>query len=529
MFGVDYEHEHEHDFFRAPNSALRIREEEHTVSRYFNLGRMGLIAILLGLLAVGGQAQIVMGGGGGEIKGGRVTLQVGESKLVKDVESFDIANTKVLGATPTPEGDLILKGLAGGTTTVLLRKKGASGVYSYEAEVTGVNSEFAIQTVRAALGSIVGLVIQKQGETISLEGKILNRDDGKRIDRQKKQFGNTLLDLTDRAYMNEDLENLARQFKESNCPFIKADVDMGQDAQKVLILRGSVVSDEQLDTVMGLAQKYFDKDRIINNVSVNRPQVEVDVEVVTFDLKKARQVGSNTLLGQITNFSSTGWSINTGPGGSTTYPTLSFGAFSTNIQALHNAGAVTNQMKQHASVRSGETAHIENVTDQKIKVSGAFDAKLETVKVGQILDITPVVLESGHFSTKVKVSISDLAGAEETTKDAALAVNTASYEGVFSSGTDEVVVLGGGTRITTKQVISKTPILGSIPIINVFFKSKHNENTEGTSVFFMTLRAPTTEAAKGSSFGSNAQAQKEDINTKAEEKRQFLDRKVKPN
>ncbi len=464
---------------------------------------------------------------GSVIRGGTINLKVGESQPVKNVTTFEIADSSIATAKASSDGSVIITGISGGTTTLLVRKQGVMGMFSYDVQVSGRDVEVIQKTVDAALGGIIGLLISREGDVIVLEGKISDRDDGKRIDRQITRNGEAILDLTARSYMAQDLDRLKKQLRESGYPNIDAQVEMGDEGKDVLILRGIVFSDKQKDNVLLMSGKFFSDERTVEHIEVDRPQVEVDVEALAFDLSKTRQIGSNNLLKQISTFSSTGWTFQTGPGGATTYPNLSVGAFTVDLRAIHDVGGVTNIMKQHASVRSGETARIENVTDHKIKVESAFDSKLESVKVGQILEVTPTVQENGSFETLVKVEVSELAGAASTVEDAALAVKSKNISTTFISNKDEKVVLGGSLGTMTKEVINKTPILGSIPIINIFFKRKDNEVVETTNVFFMTLRAPTVEAATGDSMGSGAKDAEAMIKDKSGEQETFINKKVK--
>jgi len=490
-------------------------------------GRVAWAALIVAACALAPRARSQEIGLSAAISGGQMSLKVGESRVINGVESYDISNPRVLTAKPTAEGNLILNAVAGGRTTLLIRKKDSMGVLSYQVEIEGIDMEAAFKAIKAALGSIVGLQINKEGDTIVMQGKIVSRDDGKRIDVQREKYGATLMDLTDRVYLAQDMKQFIEQLHAGGYAKVNGDLKMDDKGQKTLDLRGAVYSETQKQSVLDLAQKYFDKSRIVDDIKIDNPLIEVDVEVYSFDLRKARNVGSNNVLGQASKFSSTGWTFQTGPGSVTEYPKLAVGAFTADIRALHEVGAVTNEVRQHASVRSGETAKIQNVTDLKLKIESAFDAKLESVKVGQILEITPTVLENGRFNTKVKMTSSDLAGEAQTVKSAALSIKESTYEGTYVSATDEVVVLGGGTQVTTKETINKTPILGSIPLINHFFKAKGNEKIESTTVFFMTLRTPTVEAAEGKSFGAGAKGEKEETLKESGKEKEFIEKKVK--
>ena len=453
------------------------------------------------------------------VQGDKFILREGQSRIIHNVKSYDIGNPDVVSGKSGESNELILHAENQGITTVLVKKTNELGVVRYEVEVIGVSVEAIYSRVQSALSSVIGLHINKEGNVVVLEGDIISRNDGRKIDRQKKLYGDTILDLTNRTYMRKNLERLQEELNQSHHTNIKTTTQIGEDGEEVLVLRGKVFSEKQKKQVLNLARNFFDPERIVESLQVDRPQIEVDMEIYTLDKSKLSELGSNDLFHQLATMSSTPWKFLTGPtDGSSVqqYPEITVGEVeSATLKALNESGAVINQSTQHVSVRSGETANINNVTEQIFKVEGAYDAKLEEITVGQILEISPVVLDTGRFETNINGELSELVEKEESNEDIALAVARRNIQTNFISGLDETVILGGGKILTTVENEERTPLLGHIPVINLLFKHNKKDTKEAINVFFMTLRSPTIREAVGEAQSRKAVEQKNMIEEKA--------------
>ncbi len=390
----------------------------------------------------------------GAVSGGMISIEVGSSHVLKNVASFEIANQSLVTAQPADNGDLILKGVAPGQTTILVRKTGLMGLVQYNVRVEGTNVEETMRTVRGALGGILGLVIRQEGNVIVLEGEITNRADAMRVDRQLQFFGDKIIDLTQR--------------------------------QEV-------------------------------------PQIEVDVEIYTIDMNKAKAIGDNTLLEQITTVASSGWAMQTGPGSAMTqYPALTAGSFEVKLRALLTDSSGTNVSKQHASVRAGETATIKNTQTEYVPVAGVNTGSLEEIEVGQILTIQPKFTNNDRFETKVDIELSELG----TSSGGNVTAARRTVNSTYISSQNEKVVLGGTTRETTTMTEEGTPFLRHIPILGkLFFRRKTSSKSEIVQIFFMTLRAPYTFDAQDERQSNKADEIIQKTGERAEEENNYTEPK----
>lgn len=475
--------------------------------------------------------------GSGAIQGGRIRLEIGKSHLMQEVESYSITDTGILEAQPTDDGNLILKGKSPGSTTILIRKPGLLGYIVYEVDVAGRDVEDVLRIAKEALGGIVGLSVRKEGNVVVLEGNVIDRNDGKRIDRQIEFHSNAILDLTERVYLQNDLTLLRDELASSNYSDVEAKTQIARDGQRVLLIRGTVASDFQRESVIGIASKFFEEENIIDQVKVVAPQIEVDVEVYTIDLTRSRSTGTNSMLAQFTSTDSTGWLIQGGPkariigsgdapiGGNIRvfeYPQFTTGAFEDEfINALITDNLVTNIAKQHAAVRSGQKAVIENSRDTYVRVATLMVTDLKEVTSGQIMEIQPTILETGQYETAVSMELSQLV---EPTADAeALAVAKRKVQTTYVSEEGEKVVLGGTKFRRGSDSEDGTPILRHIPIVNLLFRAKTRQEADVMQIYFMTLRNPNAFPAEDARMSEPAREQRDSIREEMEKNKGKLD------
>ena len=151
----------------------------------------------------------------------------------------------------------------------------------------------------------------------------------------------------------------------------------------------------------------------------------------------------------------------------------------TNLQVISNPFLVATN-KTPATVSLGETRR---VTTGVIK--GGGDTPDEDVKGDDAaklkVDITPQINSDGMIILKLRVELSeftdpdDPSSGNKTTK----VVDTQALV-----ADREVLALGGLIKNTTKETLSKTPILGDVPILGWLFKNK-SKSIDKTSLLIL--------------------------------------------
>jgi Flp pilus assembly secretin CpaC len=516
----------------------------HTRRLTHGLFSLALMFLLVPIAQAQGEgAAAMLGGPSQALTGGRISLQVGKSTILQDVQSYEVSNSSVVEAEPTDDGRLILHGRSPGSSSLIIVKSNMLGVIMYEVSVTGVDVENALKTVKAALGGIVGLQITQEGNVVVLQGDVVKREDGVRIDRQLDMFGTAILDLTNRAYLEASLNLFRQELAASPFSNIVTDTRLNREGMEVLTMRGTVLSQQQKDQLMAMASRYFDPDRISEQVMIDAPQVEIDIEVYSFDIGRLRSLGNNTLLRQLSTISANGWTFQTGPrlpitgvedqagldALDITKHTLSYPAaaiapsvsqFLDAVNEIDTGAAIS---KQHAAVRSGQPALVKNITEENILIPAAFDATLEQVTYGQELEITPALVDNDRFETLIRIELSNPVGASSS--ESAITIGRRTYTSSFISGQRETIILGGNRLITSFNSEESTPFLAHIPIVNWWFKDKFNNHADTVQVFLMTLFAPASYGAQEAPQSQDAPAIKAKTMDRADDDQEFLQKR----
>jgi general secretion pathway protein D len=129
------------------------------------------------------------------------------------------------------------------------------------------------------------------------------------------------------------------------------------------------------------------------------------------------------------------------------------------------------------------------LTSQTTDTTGATIANYSFVTVGLVLDVTPRILSNGLVSMDVTQTANDIAG--YTTYNAPI-INQREADTTVSVRDGETIVLGGIISHSTNNNVSKTPILGDIPLIGNLFKSSNKTSNKTELLVFLTPRIVNT-------------------------------------
>lgn len=158
------------------------------------------------------------------------------------------------------------------------------------------------------------------------------------------------------------------------------------------------------------------------------------------------------------------------------------------IKTLYNLNNTQIVSQPYAIANNNQQAEITLKTTKR--VTGGFDVgkTISAIQKKIWLDatisakITPHVSLSGTVDLDISIDIGDFVG--NTTGDTPTRT-TRSLVTKATMATGEVLVLGGLINSTQAESVAKTPILGDIPFIGTFFKSKRKEKTEQNLYVFI--------------------------------------------
>jgi len=296
-----------------------------------------------------------------------------------------------------------------------------------------------------------------------------------------------------------------------------------------ITLTGTIGSAARLNQVLALAEAYAPK-KVVNLLQVTGiQQVMLEVRVAEMDRTLLRRLGINA---SFTDGSGKGFgvsalrnlasvlpsgdataAISPGPFGAFPAP---FGlALGQTVNALFRfqSGSSTwtgfiDALKENNLAKvlaeptltalSGQEASFLAGGEFPIPVPQAFGVTtVQFKKFGVQLNFTPVVLDQRRLSITVTPEVSELNFANGLTLQGFVvpSINTRRASTVIELGDGQSFVIAGLLRDQVREVISKYPVLGDIPVLGALFRSSQFQKNETELIIVVTphLVTPTTE------------------------------------
>ena len=281
--------------------------------------------------------------------------------------------------------------------------------------------------------------------------------------------------------------------------------------------------------IKGDYEDYLKALDIIEKLDEPQPQVAIEALILTMDFDDNRQVGAqirnkvscspNGLLGTNVDFQTSGLALGgspsgiltnnngpgtdrllanlinlvTGAGPGNTVVSLGFDAFGvwgifnvlqtiTNVQVVSNPFLVATN-KTQASVSVGEIRRV--VTSQVIAGSndtnafGDWDAKLK-------LEVTPQINSDGMIVLKLNVLFENFISDITSVTQAAKRTRTVDTRTIVAD--KEVIAIGGLVANTITETLTKTPVLGDIPVLGWLFRNKGKDLAKTNLLILISTR-----------------------------------------
>jgi pilus assembly protein CpaC len=152
-------------------------------------------------------------------------------------------------------------------------------------------------------------------------------------------------------------------------------------------------------------------------------------------------------------------------------------------------GLATILAEPNLTALSGETASFLAGGEFPIPVSQSLGAvTIEYKQYGVGLAFTPIVLEDGRISMRVRPEVSELSDAGSVTLNNFVvpALTTRRAETTVELGSGQSFMIAGLLRQTNSNAISKAPVLGDLPILGALFRSTKFRRQETELVIIVT-------------------------------------------
>lgn len=159
------------------------------------------------------------------------------------------------------------------------------------------------------------------------------------------------------------------------------------------------------------------------------------------------------------------------------------------LQALIRDGKVKIRATPRVTTLNGKTAVIDIGREEYYSiVTGPITypyTRLEVIKVGIVLKITPYISDNGEITVQIEPEVSDVVarGVSDLPVVSKRKVTT-----TVRVKDGETIVIGGLLQRNERDILVKIPILGSIPILGYLFRNTRKEVEETEVIVFITPR-----------------------------------------
>jgi pilus assembly protein CpaC len=274
----------------------------------------------------------------------------------------------------------------------------------------------------------------------------------------------------------------------------------------VVLLTGTVATPSDVEEANRIVQAFVGEGtQVISRIKTATPlQVSLHVKIVEVSRSVSKSVGVNLLTGLTGQPGGFQFGIAQGEGIDLDTGEVARQALGTTMQfrgnllgldfisALNLAernGLVTTLAEPNLTALSGETASFLAGGEFPIPTAaGVSGTAIEFKPYGVSLAFTPVVLEGGRISMRVRPEVSEISSENGVKLNGfeVPALTTRRTETTVELGSGQSFMIGGLLRNNNNNSVDKAPWLGDIPILGALFRSTSFRRNESELVIVVT-------------------------------------------
>jgi len=260
---------------------------------------------------------------------------------------------------------------------------------------------------------------------------------------------------------------------------------------------GEIIIDERTNSliVRAIPEIIYKMDQLIRNWDQRPMQVLIEAKILELSLDKSNGYGINWEYLR-SDADGDGLSVSTvlpaavSTGGILRVGTLSEDQYQVTLQALEsstNTNILSNPRivvidNQEANILVGSSEpYLITYIDSESKTQ---TEETKFIDVGIKLNVTPRISKNGYVTLKIHPEVSSARRVAEVNNSLAVDTTQADTTVVVKDG--KTIVLGGLIKDSESDVVSKVPLLGDIPLLGLFFRSKAKVTTKREIVVFIT-------------------------------------------
>lgn len=412
----------------------------------------------------------------------------GSSKQIpvaEGIRKVTVGNPNIIDARPTDDGrTLIVNGVGEGASELVIERLQGTNLF-YKVVVRADLAQL-LEQIKELLSDVEGLEIKTVGDKIVLKGNIVTKSGYDRVAQVVAAYSGVLLNMSkfDRTEMNKYVE--AAIVKDIGLDSVTAKV-----TEDTVMLEGIVYSEAEKERATEIAR--LKQPNVKNLLRVQEVMIESDMQFIQVDSVSGKDTGYNVLKNM---------GIDVGgemKGGGTGKPTATWGvsgSASVKINALVSSGQGKILIQKNVSAKSGTEGTAMVGGELGIAVSGNVGGSVEKIKYGMLLKVTPTLQGRDTILSKVSVEVSRPIPAGRN----AYALDKSETSTTVMCKVGESIVLSGLVEALSSGNAEKTPGVGDIPLLNLFFSEKTSSKVKKELLVVLTPRVLFPDAAKGPAF-----------------------------
>ena len=403
------------------------------------------------------------------------------ARLVENATSARVLDGSLATVVPDGNARVLLTGLKPGRTVLTHTRKDGTPV-AEQVVVMPPLSANALE-VYGLVADIPGINVYEVQERTVIDGRLASGSDVDRVKSIADAMGESVLNLTvlDTGASNDVITD-----------FIKRNA--GVDGLTVSIfgdtayLRGTVASEAVRSNVVALAATQIAN--VMDMLTVQTGMIETEVVFLRVETSKGHDWGMN-LFGGSTDV----LGLNAGLSGNQNYAenvwstpqiAVSWSAsLAPVVNALVSGGQAEVVARPRIGTRIGETGRFLSGGEMYYKTAGEISGDLDSVEYGIELTVAPQYLLDRQLCNNIKINLS-YPVAQSGSAD--LSLDKYTIESTVVCEVGQSIVISGLTEHINELQNEKTPLLGHIPVLRLFFSHRQRTTKDSELVAIITPR-----------------------------------------
>jgi len=385
-----------------------------------------------------------------------------------------VLDEKIVNARPQDDGrSVLIIGVDAGKAQVRIQRRDMEDLV-YNVTVMLETTQLAAE-LSELLDSIYGIEVKPLGNRVTITGTLSIYEDFEQVAQVAEAYKNDVLNLT--RFDASKYKDLLAKAIARDIAIDTVQVTITGDRGERARLEGYVYDERQVERAVSIARTRVQD--VDNLLSVEEIMIETDVMFLQFDSRGGTDVGYNVLktLGLEATLEGGGR-----VGGNNTFSYAVAGGLGARINALISEGTASVMARPHISTKSGGEGRFLSGGELGFSIAGNVGGTLEKVEYGVKLIVCPTLRGKEQIDTQVtvEVSVPTSAGAGGYTLDKFESTS------IVKCNIGESIIVSGINQTLETRFGERTPLLGRIPLLRVFFSERKSQEVDRELVVILT-------------------------------------------